>query len=134
MERVKYLLQMIPENIQNEKGTFNNPMRGHARELIFSRVTGHPDLPENNQWFDCAECWVCEEWSKVNFVVRLEERHLDQEFQDIIVLTAFLKNRMRTRLKEAKEANRLAVLSEGTNSIESEELSDSELDDQQIFI
>lgn len=50
------------------------------------------------------------------------------------MLTAFLKNRMRTRLKEAKEANRLAVLSEGTNSIESEELSDSELDDQQIFI
>ena len=48
MERVKYLLQMIPENIQNVKGTFNNPMRQHSNQLIFSRVTGHPDLPENN--------------------------------------------------------------------------------------
>ena len=39
---------------------------------------------------------------------------------------------MRTRLKEAKEANRLAVLSEGVESIESEDISENELDDNFI--
>ena len=40
---------------------------------------------------------------------------------------------MRTRLKEAKESNRLAVLSEGVESIESEDISEDELDDDNFI-
>ena len=40
---------------------------------------------------------------------------------------------MRTRLKEAKEAGRLAVLSEGVESIESEDISENELDDDNFI-
>ena len=69
-------------------------MRDHKEKLVFSRVTGHPNVPENNIWFDCNECWVCERHSKLSISVKLNEKLVDQEFQDIIMLTAMMQNRL----------------------------------------
>jgi hypothetical protein len=54
----------LPQNHVPDVGSYANPMRGHKEKCIFSRIIGHPDLSDNNEWFDCTECWICDRWSK----------------------------------------------------------------------
>ena len=76
IQRVKQLLQLPPEHV-SEKGCFSNPMRGHKDELIFTRVTGHPNIPENNVWFDTSECWVCAKHNKLSVTVSMVDKVID---------------------------------------------------------
>ena len=87
IERVKRLLAMPPEQVP-EPGGAANPMNGHAQELVFSRVTGHPDYVDTNQWFDASECWICDRWSKCAFRVANCHAMPDQEFAEVVWLGA----------------------------------------------
>lgn len=75
-------------------------MRNHEKELIFSRVTGHPNIEENNVWFDTNECWVCQRHNKFSVSVSMVDKVIDQEFQEIIVLTAMMTKRAENRIEE----------------------------------
>ena len=90
IERVKRLLAMPPDQVP-EAGGAANPMAGHGEALIFSRVTGHPDYPDGNQWFDASECWICERWSKCSFRVANCHAMPDKEFTEIIWLGALTR-------------------------------------------
>ena len=76
IKRVKELTQLPPGHVP-EVGGFANPMRGHKDELIFSRVTGHPNYADNNTWFDSHECWVCQRHSKLSVTVAMADRIVD---------------------------------------------------------
>ena len=77
--RVKQLLQLPPDHVP-EVGCFSTPMRGHKEELIFTRVTGHPNIADNNIWFDVNECWICARHNKMSVSVSMVDKVIDQEF------------------------------------------------------
>ena len=78
-------------------------MRGHREELIFTRVTGHPNTPDNNVWFDANECWVCARHNKLSVTVGMVDKVIDQQFQDIIVLTSMMTRRAQKRIDETMD-------------------------------
>ena len=90
IERVKALLAMPPDQVP-EPGGAPNPMYGHAENLTFCRVTGHPDYVDVDQWFDASECWICERWNKCSFRVANCHAMPDKEFTEIIWLGALTR-------------------------------------------
>ena len=90
IERVKTLLALNPNQVP-EPGCAANPMYGHGAEMIFCRVTGHPDVPDANQWFDASECWICDRWNKCSFRVANCHAMPDKEFTEIIWLGALTR-------------------------------------------
>ena len=96
--------------------------------MIFSRITGHPNISENNMWFDAHECWICDKHNKLSLSVFMTDALVDQEFQDIILLTAMMHNRSQKRQKNGKdqEENMDVLLEEKSQrSVESGAMSDS---------
>ena len=89
MERVKNLINLIPDQV-TEKGAWSNPMRGHKSELLFTRITGHPDAKDAHHWVDSSECWICQKWSKVEFKVCANDAVLDKDFEEIIILSSII--------------------------------------------
>ena len=83
---------MAPNNVA-EVGAFANPMRNHISEMIFSRLTRHPNTVDNNTWFDCHECWVCQRHNKLSVSVAMADKVLDPDFEQIIMLTAMMTKR-----------------------------------------
>ena len=79
ISRVKKLISLPPDHVK-EVGCFSNPMRGHKDVIIFSRVTGHPNLADNNIWFDNHECWVCDKHNKMSVTVSMADKIVDQQF------------------------------------------------------
>ncbi len=67
----------MPNDNVSEKGGYGNPMRGLKDQLIFTRITGHPNTIDNNVWFDTGECWVCEQHNKFTVEVSSDERLID---------------------------------------------------------
>ena len=55
-------------------------MRGLKEELIFCRVTGHPNIEGGDCWYDTNECWVCKRHNKLSVSVASAEKLVDQEF------------------------------------------------------
>ena len=93
----------LPPNNVPEIGAFSNPMRQQKDELVFSRITGHPNALDNDTWFDTNECWICGEHNKMNIVVTTMDRHVDSEFTQIILLTAMMSRRAEKRIEYARE-------------------------------
>ena len=60
-------------------------------------------MADNNKWFDCSECWVCEKWSKQEFNVSRMLQIPDKGFTEIILLTAFVKKRGLKRVQQQEE-------------------------------
>lgn len=75
------MLQLPPDHVP-EVGCFSNPMRQDRKqeELIFTRVTGHPNIQDNNVWYDTNECWVCSRHNKLSVSVSMVDKVIDQEF------------------------------------------------------
>ena len=102
IQRVKALITLPPDHVR-ERGAYANPMRDFKEHFVFSRVTGHPNIAENNHWVDSCECWICDQHAKMSVNVQMTEHLQDQEFADIIVLTAMMQNRIEKREKQTKE-------------------------------
>ena len=81
--RVKGLLAIPPDQTK-DIGANANPMLGHSDKVIFTRITGHPDLLEQDQWFDSSECWICNRHNKFSFRVANCHELQDKEFMEII--------------------------------------------------
>jgi len=92
VSRVKKIISLPPDHVP-EVGAFANHMRGHKDQLIFTRVTGHPNYIDNSVWFDTNECWVCGRHSKMTIAASLADSLKDQEFEQIILLTSMMTKR-----------------------------------------
>ena len=111
IERVKRLLALRTDQVPLAGGA-PNPMHGHSETLIFSRVTGHPDCPDVEQWFDASECWVCNRHSKCSITVAHCHELQDGEFNELIWLGAVTREWAEVRQSGAQGAGRLKVLEE----------------------
>jgi len=102
-------------------------MRGHREKLVFSRVTGHPNIEEDSIWFDSHDCWICDKHNKLSISVSTVDKLVDQEFQDIIMLSAMMQYRSQKRKQNYKEEDNMEVLLEekSRKSEESVVISDS---------
>ena len=98
LERIKNLMITFCDNVP-EKGGWSNPMRGHKAKLIFTRITGHPDIKDAHYWKDTSDDWIREKWTKTTFRVCGMDMENDKEFEDIISLTNII-NRFRKKIKE----------------------------------
>ena len=78
-------------------------MRDHRENFVFSRITGHPNAIDNDVWFDSSECWICAEYNKLSVVVSTNDRHVDSEFTQIILLTAMMTRRTERKLDLHKD-------------------------------
>ena len=121
-------LMSLPQNHVPDIGSYANPMRGHKLKCIFTRITGHPDLADNNEWFDCAECWICDRWSKRELKICRANAVPDLQFTEIILLTAFVKKRGMKRAEKAEMLDpkfKLGALVENIDQGESDNSGDS---------
>ena len=52
-----------------------NPMTGYMNEIIFCRILGNDDIPNElgKDWRDSSQCYICEKWDKV----RIEFKETD---------------------------------------------------------
>ena len=128
IHRVKQLVTLPPDHVP-EIGSFANPMRNHRESMIFTRVTGHPNIQDRDCWFDTNECWICHKHSKLSIQVASSDKMIEQEFQDIIVLTAMMTKRVWRRKEEMKieseEPLEVMLEEKSQKSIESGTVSDS---------
>ena len=117
IERVKRLLALRTDQVPRAGGA-PNPMLGHSETLIFSRITGHPDCPDAEQWFDAAECWVCNRHSKCSISVAHCHELQDAEFNEIIWLGAATREWAEVRQSGARGVGRLRALDEAPTESE----------------
>ena len=111
----------MPPEQTKEMGGSANPMLGHSSTVIFTRVTGHPDYPEVDQWYDSSECWICDCHNKFSFRVANCHEMLDKEFSEISWIGSITRALAKERAKNMAAAEEaLGVLQESSASHGSE--------------
>jgi hypothetical protein len=124
VRNVHQIMQLSPNHVPDVGGG-GNPMRGHTNQLVFSRITGHPDIPGAEHWVDTNECWICNKWQKKTFSACNLDALPDKEFQSIMKLTETVYRRLQKR-KEEEEHKPMEIFDEALRSDVSGDLTESE--------
>ena len=58
-----------------------NPMTGYMNEIIFCRILGNDDIPNElgKDWRDSSQCYICEKWDKVRIEYKETDAKLFQQ-------------------------------------------------------